>query len=194
MKIVVRFGLLVSLMVLAIGPAAAASGTTTGTIQGILGYPSEGIPAMRVYAIDVTNPARAYVIETPASPTLLNFTMGGLTPGTYYVLGYYRAPAGTVVGAYSVAVACGLSVTCTDHTLVPVTVTAGATTSGVQVRDYYAPLGTFPAEPVGAIPASAASLPNTGASAAITSWLLVVPMLLVGFALRMASRRSRMQP
>ena len=47
----------------------------------------------------------------------------------------------------SQAVPCGLSVTCTDHSLITVSVTAGATLTGIDPNDYYAPDGTYPPMP-----------------------------------------------
>jgi hypothetical protein len=51
-------------------------------------------------------------------------------------------------GGYTAAVLCGLSVDCTDHGLLPVTVIAGQVTSGIDPTDWYAEPGAFPPNPV----------------------------------------------
>jgi hypothetical protein len=71
-----------------------------------------------------------------------------------YVVG---AATGALVGGYTPAVACGLTVACTDHSLIRVAVPAGETVRGVDIRDWYAPPGTFPPRPAGTEPFSAGS-------------------------------------
>jgi len=46
---------------------------------------------------------------------------------------------GNLGGSYSQAVPCGLSVDCTDHSLIPVTVNAGQDVTGIDVCDWYGP-------------------------------------------------------
>jgi LPXTG-motif cell wall-anchored protein len=125
------------------GPPLADA--TTGTITGALGYPSDFIPPLRVYAIRIDDSSStAYSIQTELNQGV--FTMAGLPPGDYHVLAYY---VGDLAGGYTVGGGTG-----TDHTLIPVTVRPGETTSGVEVRDWYAPPGTFPPEPETSIPVS----------------------------------------
>ena len=42
---------------------------------------------------------------------------------------------------------CGLKASCSDHTLIAVTVGAGETVRDIEVSDWYAPQGTFPPRP-----------------------------------------------
>jgi hypothetical protein len=134
-----------------------------GAIAGQLGYPSEFIPPLTVYAIPV---ASIYASSTRASAACYGMTQVvvdqgkfrilGLPAGEYYVLVAWQ-PAVVVTaatpnviygdrfgGAYTQAVLCGLSVTCIDHSLIAVTVRVGQTTSGIEVADWYAELGTLP--------------------------------------------------
>ena len=71
-----------------------------------------------------------------------------LPQGTYYAVAYpysadtYTAPAPgspNLAGGYTPAVPCGLTVDCTDHTLLP--------TVSADPGDWYAPEGSFPAMP-----------------------------------------------
>lgn len=114
-----------------------------GSIQGTLGYPSSGIPELTVYAFSTTDEKKFYSVETTVNQT--TFEIPGMEQGTYHVVAYPKEYA--VSGGYTKAVSCGLSVDCKDHSLVDVVVTPGETTKGVEVKDWYAPDGTFPKKP-----------------------------------------------
>ncbi len=116
-----------------------------GTITGTLSYPASALPAMRVFAFDGeggynsvdTAPGQGtYELEVP--------------PGTYTVVAYSLGgdgfPSG-LAGGYTQMVPCGLSVDCTDHTLIPVMVAAGATVTGIDPGDWYADASAFPPMP-----------------------------------------------
>ena len=115
-----------------------------GSISGTLGYPSEGIPPLEVFAINKAQPTKFFKVLTKQNQT--TFTIESIEPGTYVVVAFPQNSA-QLTGGYSQAVACGLSVECTDHSLVPVIVTAGKLSSGVAVKDWYAPENAFPSKP-----------------------------------------------
>jgi hypothetical protein len=117
--------------------------TTTGKISGTLGYPAEGIPLLTVYAFDTTNEKKYFLVNTQVNQG--QFTIAGVEPGSYYVVAYAKDYQAS--GGYTKAVACGLSVDCKDHSLIAVTVKSGETASGAEVKDWYAPDGTFPKKP-----------------------------------------------
>jgi hypothetical protein len=139
-----------------------------GAIAGQLGYPSDFIPALTVYAIPVTeiraSTVRASQICYVTVQTVVNqqtFHILHLPAGDYYVLAGWQpalvaSPSRTAVpgdhfgGAYTQAVRCGLLYTCSDHSLISVSVQAGQTTAGIQVTDWYEPAGTFPKMPANA--------------------------------------------
>jgi hypothetical protein len=138
-------------------PTAAASGVLTGS----LGYPSEFIPPLTVYAISVADQRVFFSVDTPRYPLATNtpprpsYTMTGVAPGTYYVLAYrndnVNVEAKDAPGVYSQYVvqclqpnAAGSTpapgCSSSDHSLVPVTVRAGETVPRIDVTDwYYAP-------------------------------------------------------
>ncbi|MDQ3097892.1 MAG: hypothetical protein M3Q61_06970 [Chloroflexota bacterium] len=124
-------------------PATAASGAT-GTITGKLGYPSDFIPELTVYAIRQGDPSRYFSVNTPlvaqAPAGSVSYTIAGVEPGTYVVIAYARSsPAGTTKGgAWTAYARCGLTASCPlDHTLIPVVVTGGGTAGGADVTDWY---------------------------------------------------------
>ena len=125
-------------------PAALAD----GAIAGSLSYPSSGLPAMRVVALDVMS-AAYYFTET--GPGQSSYELDHVPPGTYHVIAYTLPgggfPAG-MAGGYSQMVLCGLQAGCDDHTLVSVEVIAGTTTTGINPGDFYAEPAAFPPDPV----------------------------------------------
>ncbi len=134
------------------GPQASGTLSTTpmdnippmGTITGTLMYPASALPAMRIAAFDVTLNQYSYTDTQPGQNT---YSLG-VAVGKYHVFAY---PLGVgspgLAGGYTKAVPCGLTVACTDHSLIDVTVTANNTITGVDPNDWYAPAGNFPAMP-----------------------------------------------
>jgi hypothetical protein len=137
-----------------LGPTAVPTLSTTpmssfpdtGTISGKLSYPASAIPPLRVVATSTVDGSINYT-DLPAN----TFTYSLIVPvGTYKVIAYTLGGGGYpdgLPGGYTQMVPCGLSASCTDHTLIVVTVTAGATVVNVDPGDWYAPDGTFPPRP-----------------------------------------------
>ena len=132
-------------------PSSAANDPPTpgiekrrGSISGKIGYPSEGIPELTIYAIDTFDENKFFYVETGVNQT--EFTIPDVDPGSYYVVAYSKTF--DTRGSYTNAVPCGLSVDCTDHTMIDVKVETGEKVSGVDVTDWYAPEGAFPNQPV----------------------------------------------
>lgn len=116
-----------------------------GAITGRLGYPGEGIPPVSVYAISTADQRVWYSVDVPGFPpnplpsgTLAEprYTISGVAPGTYWVLAY-RNDRPTVTlpdpALYSRRAACGCG---EDPSLAIVTVSAGQTTTGIDVWDW----------------------------------------------------------
>lgn len=114
-----------------------------GKITGTLGYPSEGIPELTVYAIDTLDKKKYFKVDTIRNQT--KFTINAVDPGSYFVVA--SAKNFNTVGSYTKAVICGLSIECTDHSMIDVVVSPGKTADGVMVTDWYAPPNTFPKQP-----------------------------------------------
>ncbi len=131
-------------------PTFTPAGGLSGSIVGQLSYPSEAIPAMAVVAyVAGGSPLDYYYIVTTAGAS--NYQIDNLPPGNYQVVAYTLGGGGFpsgLAGGYSQAVPCGLSVDCTDHSLIVVQVLGGQGSSGVNPGDWYAPDGTFPAYPL----------------------------------------------
>ncbi|MCW5876349.1 MAG: hypothetical protein KIS85_05630 [Anaerolineales bacterium] len=119
--------------------ALAQPAGTTGRVEGAVCFPSPGIPAMDLYlstvgtldlplSFAIAENQTAYSVEVPE--------------GTY--LAYAWLPDLTLAGAYTRAVACGLTADCTDHALVQFHVPAGETVSGINICDWYTEPGEIP--------------------------------------------------
>lgn len=114
-----------------------------GSISGSLSYPSEAIPPLRIVAFNVNGYHYQYV-DTLAGWTTYQIT--GLPPGVYHVVAYIMG--GGYAGGYTPAVACGLAVDCTDHSLLDVLVLSGQDTPDIDPADWYAPQDSFPPYPL----------------------------------------------
>ena len=116
----------------------------TGSVSGSLSYPSEFIPAMQIVFFDVNDLSQWFFFNTAENTNTYQFD--GLPVGTYYVVSY--VVGGDFGGGYTQAVPCGLSVNCNDHSLIPVVISGGQVTGGVNPQDWYAPEGSFPDNPI----------------------------------------------
>ena len=127
------------------GPVAGPTSGTPGqpgTITGALSYPSEGIPRLKVYAWDRESGQWRFVITNESDNTYVLQA----PPGRYIVFAYLN-DGGPLAAGYTQAVLCGLTVACTDHMLIVVTVGSGQQVSGVNVTDWYGPPGFIPQPP-----------------------------------------------
>ncbi len=126
-------------------PTFTPEGGLSGSIAGQLSYPSEFIPSQAIVAyVAEGSPQDYYYIITNEGTSSYQFD--NLPPGNYYVVAY--VVGGGLSAGYSQAVPCGLTVACTDHSLISVSVIAGQVTQGVNPQDWYAPEGSFPAYPL----------------------------------------------
>ena len=124
-----------------------------GAISGEFWYPSESTPPLTLIAMRPEDPTFFRSLHTPVMRGgKIPYTMAALEPGSYVVLAYAGGIGNALAGAYTPAVACGLRSECADHSLIRVTVTGGQTVSGIDILDWYAPLGTFPTQPAGTAP------------------------------------------
>lgn len=126
-------------------PKPTATPIPTGSITGHLGYPSEFIPPLAIYAISTTSTGTHFHVDTAHNQT--TYTIKGVKPGTYHVIAYLKPDQPALRGGYSQFVLCGLAASCPSHALVNVVVHPGETVKNVDPTDFYAPAGTFPPPP-----------------------------------------------
>lgn len=127
-------------------PSPSPTSGPTGGISGALNYPSSFIPAQRVIAFNL-NTGFHYWQNTSSGTASYSFEK--LPAGFYHVVSYLISDPKAMAGGYSQAVPCGLSVDCTDHSLIDVEVKAGQVTTGVNAFDWYIELATsgWPTDP-----------------------------------------------
>jgi hypothetical protein len=123
-------------------PPGVEAPASTGAIAGTLIYPSEYIPAMNVVAFS-TDSADWFMVVTQEGES--TFQIDDLPSGQYYVVAYVLGE--DFGGGYTPAVACGLSVDCPDHSLIPVNVQSGEVATDVHPHDWYAGPGSYPPNP-----------------------------------------------
>lgn len=124
-------------------------GELSGSISGTLMYPSSAIPAMAVIAFNAENINEYYFVTTIDGQS--TYQIDNLPEGSYHVVAYTlggNGSPGGLAGGYTPAVECGLTVACTDHTLIPVKVSAGTVNDTIVPGDFYAPEGAFPPYPL----------------------------------------------
>ncbi len=122
-------------------PARPPTASVGGAISGNLSYPGSALPAMRIVAFDAKT--RKAVRSVQTAPGQNSYSLS-VPSGEYYVVAY--ALDGQLAGGYTKAVPCGLEASCTDHTLIPVTVTNRAV-GQINPGDWYAPPEAFPSAP-----------------------------------------------
>jgi hypothetical protein len=147
-------------------PGPMVTGTAAGSISGRVNCPCDGLPAQDVYAIS-TDGLRFYVSQTVTWQA--SFRILGVPAGHYYVYSAARVaqsadgtyePRGRFAAGYTKAVACGLTISCTDHSPVVVNVRPGADAGSVDSFDWYST--DFPLIPTaGPPPPALAALPST---------------------------------
>ncbi|MBN1427689.1 MAG: hypothetical protein JXB07_04835 [Anaerolineae bacterium] len=123
-------------------PGRDSSGT--GTATGGICFPSEGVPAVTVYA---QNTADNSLVRLDYPGGWGDYVFPGIPPGDYVFFAYPEDESITMAGGYTQAVLCGLGAECTDHSLIVVHIEAGVTVEGVDICDWYAPDGSFPPRP-----------------------------------------------
>lgn len=146
----------------------APTAAPVGAITGLFRYPTGGfLPALTTYAVSVADSRVFFSVATPRffrdvtpAPTpsgpFGSYTITGLAPGTYYVFAYRDSDLGgppDLPGLYSQylfkCVPPPTTADCTDHSLIPVTVRAGETVSGIDIADWlgYPTTATYPPRP-----------------------------------------------
>jgi hypothetical protein len=116
-----------------------------GSISGSLMYPAEVLPALAIYAFNTSDAHQYYHVQTVAGQS--TYSISGLPSGTYHVVAYSSAGDPGLAGGYTRAVPCGLSASCSDHSLIDVAVHPGEAVADIGPNDWYAPAGDFPPQP-----------------------------------------------
>lgn len=120
----------------------SSCGTTTGTVKGTLCYPSDYIPAMKVY-LKSKETSKTYSLVIKENQKTFKFRK--ILEGNYVAFAYtieetnidFNNKAFKASGGYTKAVPCGLTVNCNDHSLISFKVKNGKTTKLIDICDWY---------------------------------------------------------
>jgi hypothetical protein len=104
-----------------------------GTITGKLCFPSEGIPPLDIYLQNTATQVISHM-TTPANQG--SYTFDDLAAGDYIVFSYPQGQT-HIGGGFTEAVPCGLSVSCTDHSPIELTIGTETMVSGADICDWY---------------------------------------------------------
>lgn len=125
-------------------PDIPVAAQVTARITGRVTYPSEALPAMRVCAVDSTNPGRASCFRTALHQATY---MLDVPPGDWWLMAWPQ-DTGTAgdPGLLSVASACLASgaTGCDDHSPLVIRVAAGDVRDGLDINDWYYDPRVFP--------------------------------------------------
>ena len=123
---------------------APADGPATARLTGRVTYPSEELPAMRVCAVDSTDPGSAVCVRTAAGQD--RFVLD-VPAGAWWLLAWPQE-TGTEgdPGLLSAAGGClaRAEFGCDDHSLALLTVQAGDMRDGLDINDWYYDRTDFP--------------------------------------------------
>ena len=103
----------------------------TGTISGRISNPGGNDQELRIFFFNVNTREWGYYRIDPGTNL---YRLPDLAPGTYHIVAY---DANGRAGGHADA----------NHNLIPVTVKAGEEITGIDISDWDAPAGAFPADP-----------------------------------------------
>ncbi|MFY2763997.1 hypothetical protein [Arenimonas sp. MALMAid1274] len=121
----------------AVPQAADAAMPATATLRGRVSYPSEELPAMRVCALDRSDPGRGICVRTDVNQPHYELAVPA---GTWWLLAWPQdTGAAGDPGLLSDASECLQTggVGCEDHALRDVEVAAGDVREGLDINDWY---------------------------------------------------------
>lgn len=121
-------------------PTQADSPSQTGTIEGSLSFPSEGIPQDLQVCAETLMGVQFECTSTHIQDSKYTYGSGyklELPPGKYYVYAQVPSFNSGYKAYYNEFVTCGLSVECQSHEPIEVNVSAGETVTGVDPQDWY---------------------------------------------------------
>ncbi len=126
-----------------------AQAVAKGSIDIEIGYPAGGIPPLKVCLFAVPAKVGAYTQSLYCETTATNQTEMTLAidPGTYHIFAWPADDKYKLVGSWTPAVTCGLSVDCKDHSPLALTVKPDQITSGVEIKDWYGDGVGYPTKP-----------------------------------------------
>ncbi len=123
-------------------PIVTVDPTLPGTVAGKICFPSQVVPQMVAYFEEVNTGA---LVTLPIAANQTSYLLQ--LPAGIYEAYAWLPEFGELGGSYSESVKCGLSVSCTDHTLIRFEVRPGQVTSGIDICDWYGGQGTVPYPP-----------------------------------------------
>jgi len=122
-------------------PPTATPTAQDGVITGALSYPSDQIPPQQVVAFNLDS-GEYYTVDTALDQMTYSLPVPA---GSYHVIAYVLAGDSDYGGGYTELVLCGLRADCPSHELIAVVVAPGETVEDIDLADWYAPPGSFPA-------------------------------------------------
>ncbi len=109
-----------------------------GVVEGDIGYPAGGVPALTIYFM-ATDGSQRFALETEDGWTRY---ANELPVGEYLIFARVAGDESDSGGGYTESAKCDMI--CDDHSLIPVVIEEAKTTRDINILDWYAPSGSFP--------------------------------------------------
>lgn len=106
-------------------------------IEGNIGYPSDYVPQVEVFLENVATGSQIIQLVEASYERESAYCFRDVPDGKYIIFAIpTEAEIETLVGGYTNAVPCGLTVDCDDHTYIQLDVKEGKYLSGINIYDW----------------------------------------------------------
>lgn len=107
-------------------------------VEGYIGYPSDYVPQMEVYLENVETGAQLKMMVETSFDGESAYCFQDVPDGKYIIFAIPTDPdIETLVGGYTNAVPCGLTVDCDDHGYIELDVKNGTHLKDINIYDWY---------------------------------------------------------
>lgn len=107
-------------------------------IEGNIGYPSDYVPQVEVFLENVTTGSQIKQLVEASYEGESAYCFRDVPDGKYIIFAIpTESEIETLVGGYTKAVPCGLTVDCDDHEYIELDVKGGKHLQGINIYDWY---------------------------------------------------------
>lgn len=107
-------------------------------IEGSIGYPSDYVPQVEVFLENVVTGSQLKQLVEASFDGESTYCFHDVPDGKYIIFAIPTEPdIETLVGGYTNAVPCGLTIDCDDHTYIELDVKKGKHLQGINIYDWY---------------------------------------------------------
>lgn len=129
---------LINLLITSLFFVFAVSCNNKNIVEGNIGYPSDYVPEVEVVLENVADRSQLRLLVEASYDGESSYSFRDVPDGKYIVFAIpTESDIDMLVGGYTNAVPCGLSVDCTDHGFIELDVKGGISLKDVNIYDWY---------------------------------------------------------